>query len=307
MKRYNRIMTKTISKILEDPYYSLGTFLLKRCPEVMSDKWYLKVLWKRCMGYELDLEDPKTFNEKLQWLKLYNRNPQYTMLVDKYRVKKWIEDKIGNQYVIPTLAVYNSVEEIDLDKLPNKFVLKCNHDSGSVVICKDKATFDLKAAKRKLADSLKINYYLVSREWPYKNVKRCVFAEKYMEDDSGGLIDYKVSCFNGDPYKVMVCLDRFIKGPTKYYSFDKNWNLLRHNKMGKEAPESFSLPKPLNLDEMFRISAVLSKDIPFVRVDFYESNGCLYFGEMTFFPDAGFDGAILKEIDELYGSMIVLQ
>lgn len=299
-------MFKKIQRYIANPYYALGDDMIKKCPHWMSDKFYLSVLWKKVMGYELDWRHPRTFNEKLQWLKLNDQNPLYTTLVDKYRVKQWVADKIGEQYVIPTLAVYGSVDEINLDALPERFVLKCNHDSGSVVICKDKASFDLEEAKRKLSGALKENFYWKAREWPYKNVRRCVFAEQYMEDDSGGLTDYKVSCFNGDPYKVMVCMDRYSSEATKYYSFDKNWNLLRHNRMGKVAPEGFSLPKPLNVDKMFEFSSMLAKDIPFVRADYYEVKGALFFGELTFFPEGGFDKAILKETDELYGSMIVL-
>ena len=144
---------------MRDPYYALGNDMIKRCPKLMSDKFYISVLWKSVMGNELDWKNPKTFNEKLQWLKLYNRNPLYTTLVDKYRVKRWVAEKIGEQYVIPTFAVYNSANEINLDKLPDRFVLKCNHDSGSVLICKDKSTFDLYSAKQKLAAALKKNYY----------------------------------------------------------------------------------------------------------------------------------------------------
>ena len=299
-------MYRKIKRYISNPYYALGGDMIKKCPHLMSDKFYLSVLWKMVMGYELDWKSPKTFNEKLQWLKLNDRNPLYTTLVDKYRVKQWVADKIGEQNVIPTMAVYNSVDEIDLDKLPNQFVLKCNHDSGSVVICRDKTIFDLDVAKQKLGEALKKNFYWEAREWPYKNVKRCVFAEQYMEDESGGLTDYKVSCFNGNPYKVMVCLDRYSSEATKYYSFDKDWKLLRHNRMGKTAPEGFTLPKPVNADKMFELSSVLSEGTTFVRVDFYESNGRLFFGEMTFYPEGGFDKALLRETDELYGDMIVL-
>lgn len=299
-------MFKKVRRYLQDPYYSLGYDLIKKHPKWMSDKYYLSVLWRMVMGYEIDWKHPKTFNEKLQWLKLNNRNPLYTTLVDKYRVKSWVGEKIGNQHIIPSLACYHSMDEIYLDRLPSQFVLKCNHDSGSVVICKDKASFDLEAAKKKLGEAMKKNFYWEAREWPYKNVKPCVFAEKYMEDDSGGLTDYKVSCFNGVPYKVMVCLDRYSSEPTKFYSFDKDWNLLRHNKMGKAAPEGFSLPKPKNFEKMMDFSALLSKNIPFVRVDFYEADGVLFFGELTFFPEGGFDKALLKETDALYGEMIKL-
>ena len=159
-------MFKKLKRYVQDPYYALGYDMIKKCPHLMSDKFYLSVLWKMKMGYKLDWKHPKTFNEKLQWLKLYDRNPLYTTLVDKYRVKQWVADKIGEQYVIPTLAVYNSVDEIDLDKLPNQFVLKCNHDSGSVVICRDKPSFDLEAARRKLGVALRKNFYWEAREWP---------------------------------------------------------------------------------------------------------------------------------------------
>lgn len=297
-------MFKKIKRYTQNPYYALGDDMIKKCPHLMSDKFYLSVLWKNVMGYELDWKHPKTFNEKLQWLKLHDRNPLYTTLVDKYRVKQWVADKIGEQYVIPTLAVYNSVDEVKLDELPNQFVLKCNHDSGSVVICKDKSTFDLDAARRKLGTAMKKNFYWAAREWPYKKVAPCVFAEKYMEDKSGCLTDYKVSCFNGNPYKVMLCIDRQKKGGAKYYSFDRDWNLLRHNIMGKKAPTDFTLPKPESLDEMFDLSSAFSQSIPFVRMDYYEVDGQLYFGEFTFYPQGGFDKAILRETDELYGSMI---
>ena len=299
-------MFRKIRRYFRDPYYSLGNDLIKKHPKWMSDKFYLSVLWKMEMGYEIDWKHPKTFNEKLQWLKLNNRVPLYTTLVDKFRVKQWVAERIGERHVIPTLACYDSVNDIDLVALPNQFVLKCNHDSGSVVICKDKASFDLEAAKKKLGEAMERNFYWEAREWPYKNVKPCIFAEKYLEDESGGLTDYKVSCFNGVPYKVMVCSDRYSSETTKFYSFDKDWTLLRHNKMGKAAPDGFSLPKPKNFDEMMAFSSLLSKDIPFVRVDFYEAEGVLFFGELTFFPEGGFDKAILKETDDLYGEMIKL-
>ncbi len=170
-------MFRKLKRYLRDPYHEIGYDMLWRHPDLMPDKWYLKSLWKRTFGYELDLKHPKTFNEKLQWLKLYDRNPEYTIMVDKYHAKQWVADRIGAEYVIPTLAVYDSVDDIDLDKLPDQFVLKCNHDSGNVVICKDKSVFDLQAAREKLGAALKNDYYLKWREWPYKNVKRCVFAE----------------------------------------------------------------------------------------------------------------------------------
>ncbi len=297
-------MFRKIKRYVRDPYHEIGYDMLWKHPNWMSDKWFLKSLWKRTFGYELNLKCPKTFNEKLQWLKLYDRKPIYTTLVDKYRVKQWVADKIGEQYVIPTLAVYDSVDEIDLHNLPDKFVLKCNHDSGNVVICRDKSTFDLQAAMQKLSAALKSDYYLKWREWPYKNVMRCIIAEKYIQDqEDGGLVDYKFFCFDGRSDCVMVCVDRHIKQP-KFYFFDRNWTLKRLNIRGKEAPEDFSLPKPKNLDKMFELSSVLSKGIPFVRVDFYDVAGEILFGEMTFFPDAGFDSRILPEADLYFGGLL---
>ncbi len=297
-------MFKKIKRYANDPYYALGNDMIKRCPKLMSDKFYLSVLWKLVMGYKLDWKHPKTLNEKLQWLKLYNRNPFYTTLVDKYRVKDWVADKIGEQYVIPNLAIYNSVDEIDLDKLPEQFVLKCNHDSGSVVICRDKSKFDLEAAKKKLDKGLKHNFYWDAREWPYKNVKHCIFAEEYMEEgEDGCLADYKFFCFHGNPDCVMVCVDRHIKQP-KFYFFDKDWNLKRLNIRGKEAPDNFTLPMPKGVDKMFELAATLSEGIPFVRVDLYDMAGDIRFGEMTFYPDGGFDYNILPETDLYFGDLL---
>ena len=273
------------------------------------DKLYLKLMFRFKMGHKLDLENPKTFNEKLQWLKLYNRNPLYTSLVDKFSVKERVEKVVGEEYVVPTLGVWNRAEEIDFDKLPNQFVLKTTHGSGGsdVVICKDLSRFDKDAAITHLKKSMKKNVYKRLREFPYKNIFPRIIAEKYLDDNGHVPADYKVYCFNGEPYKVMVCLDRDTNEQTKFYSFDFKWNLLRHNIRGKKAPEGFSLPKPRSLDLMYECAVKLSKGIPFVRVDFYDLNGHMYFGEMTFYPDSGFDAAILPEIDQLYGSLINLE
>ncbi len=253
-----------------------------------------------------DWNNPQTFNEKLQWLKLYDRRPEYTIMVDKVKAKKYVARKIGTQHIIPTLKVYRSADEINLDELPEQFVLKCNHDSHSVYICKDKSKFDFEKAKEGLTRGMQRSGFTYGREYPYKDVPPRILAEKYMDDNGHVPIDYKVYCFNGVPYKVMLCLDRDKQSATKFYSFDKNWHLLRHNRLGKAAPRGFTLPKPANFEKMFEYAALFSKGIPFLRVDFYEVGGQLYFGELTFYPDSGFDSAILPEIDKLYGSMIQL-
>ena len=214
-------------------------------------------------------------------------------------------DKIGEQYVIPTLAVYNSVDEIDLDKLPDRFVLKCNHDSGSVVICRDKAQFDLDKAKKKLDCCLKHDFYWDTREWPYKNVKRCILAEQFLDPEpiSNDLVDYKFFCFDGLVDCVMMCLERHTR-QTKFYFFDREWNLLRLNGWGKKAPAGFTLPQPKGMDNMFELASKLSEGMPFVRADFYNLDGDIRFGEMTFFPDGGLDNKLLPEADLYFGEKI---
>ena len=203
------------------------------------------------MGFNLDLRHPRSFNEKLQFLKIYDKNPLYTTLVDKYLVKQWVAEKIGAQYVIPTLGVYDSVDSIDLDALPNQFVLKCNHDSGSYVICKDKSSFDFQAAKKKLDAALKTNYYWETREWPYKKVKPRIIAEEYKEDASGELRDYKVYAVNGRCDYLMLCFDRS-KGKPKFLFFDREWNLHKElSNFGMLHGDSVSIEKPQNLDKFF--------------------------------------------------------
>lgn len=297
-----------IKKILRRPSL-ICIVLLNLFAPIFPDKLFLKLKYRLIMGRNIDFNDPQTFNEKLQWLKLYDRKPEYTVMVDKYKVKEYVERIIGKEIVIPTYGVWNKFEEIDFDKLPNQFVLKCTHDSGGVVVCKDKAKFNNKLAIKKIKRSFKTNYYYKTIEWPYKNIPKKIIAEQYLSDSTeynrGGLTDYKFYCFNGKAYKVMLCLDRD-KGDTKFYSFDKKWNLLRHNKRGLAAPENFTLPKPPQMDKMFEIAELLSKDIPFVRVDLYFVNNQIYFGELTFYPDSGFDFNILPNIDLLYGSMIDL-
>lgn len=298
---------KGIKNFLYDPEYKIGIFAVKHFrPDLIPDRIFLKYQFHYVFGYKLDLKHPKTFNEKLQWLKLYDRNPLYTTLVDKLTVKNWVADTIGRQYVIPTLAVYDTVDEIDLDRLPDQFVLKCTHDSGSVVICRDKNSFDINTSKQKLESGLHNSFYLKHREWPYKNIKRRILAEQYLVDENGELRDYKFFSFAGKVEYVMVCIDRS-KNDTKYYFFNKDWELERLNIRGKNAASDFLLPKPKNLEKMYEIAERLSVGIPFVRVDLYNVLGHIYFGEMTFFPDSGLDKNLLPEADRLFGDMIVIK
>lgn len=440
-------MTKIV-KLLKNPWSVFCPLAYRGVFDRMDDEMYLKLMYRAFMGQKLNLENPHTFNEKLQWLKLYDRKFEYSKLVDKYEVKKEIANIIGKEYIIPTLGIWDSFDDIDFDSLPNQFVLKCTHDSGGLVICSDKNTLDKKAARLKITESLKRNYYYSGREWPYKDVPHRIIAEQYMADD---LRDYKLFCFDGVPRMTLVCSERFTEeglkedfydeawnhldvrrpahgnavlpiqrpkqyelmrelaaklsekmpfaridfyeidekvyfgeitfypasgfegfkpeewdlklgewiklpggyrldsdscsiiisdsyynnkdtkalvdykffcfdgvaesvmvcteretGHPKFYFFDKEWNLKKYNIRGKEAPKGFTLPKPDCIDEMFAIAEKLSRGIPYVRVDLYCIDGLVYFGEMTFYPDSGFDANLLKESDVHWGEMLIL-
>ena len=282
-------------------------FLLKVVSKLyflFPERLYLRIRYYLELGKPLDLNNPKTMNEKLQWLKLYNRKSEYTQMVDKVLAKKYVANLIGEKYIVPTLGVWDHFDEIDFSQLPNQFVLKTNHSGGGdgVIICKDKNAFDKETAGRKLEGSLKIDISKSLVEWPYRAIKRKILAEMYLGDD---LTDYKFYCFNGAPDVVMMCIERETGSP-KFYFFDREWNLRRLNKRGKEAPEGFTLPKPQGMDEMFDIAAKLSKDLPFARVDLYNINGKIYFGEITLFPSSGFDTNRLPESDLYFGEKIIL-
>lgn len=258
------------------------------------------------MGRRLNLQNPQTFSEKLQWLKLYDRRPEYTTMVDKYAVKKYVSDKIGEQYIIPTLGVWESFDEIDFSKLPNQFVLKCTHDSGGLVICKNKNTFDIQDAKAKIEKSLKNNYYYSSREWPYKKVKPRIIAEEYMEDtQTSELRDYKFFCFNGKVKMLFIASDRQSKNEeTKFDFFDIDF---KHIDVRNGHPNASVPPeKPSQFELMKTLAEKLSVDIPQVRVDFYEVDGRVYFGEITFFHWGGFVPFEPSKWDKTFGDWIEL-
>ena len=256
------------------------------------------------MGYKLNLDTPQTFNEKLQWLKLYDRNPDYTKMVDKYEVRKYIKEKIGEEYLIPLIDVYDKFDDIDFDKLPNQFVIKCTHDSGGLVICKDKNNLHVKAAKKKINKFMKRNYYKVHREWPYKNVKPRIIIEKYMEDTKAKeLVDYKFMCFDGEPKLSFTCSERYNNG-LKVTFFDLDWNKLPFERHYPSSNKK--IIKPINYDLMLKFSKILSDDIPFVRVDWYEINGKLYFGELTFYPGSGYEEFTPSKYDKIIGDFIKL-
>ena len=278
--------------------------ILRRSGSLIPDKFQIECYYRLEMGKKLDLKNPKTMNEKLQWLKLYNRKDEYKALVDKIQVKEIVSRNIGKEYVVPILGIWDSFDDIDFDKLPNQFVLKTNHSGGNtgVIIVQDKSKFNRVDAKTKLEDSLKGDIYRSYREWPYKGMTKKIFAEEYLGSD---LVDYKFYCFDGEVDCVLLCVDRQ-KGAPKFYFFDRNWKLCRYNKRGKEAPADFTLPKPEGIDEMFSLASKMSKGFPFVRMDFFDVNGRVYFGEYTFFPASGYDRNRLPESDLYFGKKIKL-
>lgn len=274
--------------------------------EWINPKLYLKIYYKFKTGEKLNLNSPKTFNEKLQWIKLYDHNPDYNIMVDKYAVREYVAKTIGEEYLILLIGTYDSVDEIDWSKLPNKFVLKCTHGSGSNIICTDKDKLDIEYSKVKLNKWMKKNWYWFGKEWPYKNVKPRIIAEKYMADETGiELKDYKVLCFNGEPKLIEVHRGRFANRTQDIY--DIGWNKTEISQSNIGIPKSKrSMEKPVFLDEMLFLSCKLSQKIPHVRVDWYYADNQLFFGELTFFDGSGFDRFDNPKDDLMLGSWINL-
>jgi hypothetical protein len=253
----------------------------------------------------LNLKNPQTFNEKLQWLKLYDRKKEYPLYVDKFEVKKYVADKLGEEYVVKNYGVWETVEDIDFDSLPKQFVLKCTHDSGSVIVCRDKDNFDVEGAKKKLKKKLETNLYWCGREWPYKDLKPRIIAEQYMEDaELSELRDYKFFCCNGTVKCYKIDFDRFVDHRANYYTPDCKLLLFGEVVCPPDFERFIEPPKLLN--HMISFAELLSAGIPFLRVDFYEVGGKIYFGEMTFFPAAGFGKFVPDEWDKKIGDWISL-
>ncbi|MCD7811603.1 MAG: glycosyl transferase [Ruminococcus sp.] len=272
----------------------------------MSDEMYIKLLYHAVFKTRLNLEHPKTFSEKLQWLKLYDRNPLYTKLVDKYEVKKYVADIIGEEYIIPTLGVWDKFEDIDFDALPEQFVLKCTHDSGGIVICKDKRQLNKDEARKKINKSLKQNFYYYGREWPYKDVPPRIIAEKFMMDDeSGELRDYKFYCFNGIPKYCQVISNRSTNETIDF--FDMNWKLQPFTGLTEDVKNStFPPSRPNNFEEMKLLVDKFALKNAFSRVDLYSINNNVYFGEITLYPYSGMGSFRPEEWNRKIGEMIVI-
>lgn len=261
------------------PRIVLRKVLERLSPYIKSDVKYIKLRYWLLNGYWLDLENPKTFNEKLNWLKIYYHNPEYAMLVDKYAIKAHVADIIGKEHVIPTLGVWESADDINFEALPDKFVLKTTHDSGGIIVCTDKAALDKDKAREKMRSSLECDYSSVSREWGYKNVPHRIIAEEYKVDKkSGTLDDFKFFCFDGK-VKILYIATGRQTGDVKFDFFDRNFNhldIINGHPMSDITPD-----KPETFEEMVMIAEKLSKGFPFMRIDLYEVDGQVYFGEYT--------------------------
>ena len=285
---------------------ALEIALLHRLGFIFPDKLYLELMFRLKMGYPLDLKNPQTFNEKLQWLKLYNRRPEYTQMVDKYAVKEYVAQVIGKEYIIPTIGVWDKFGQIDFSALPERFVLKTTHGGGGggVAICNNKEYFDTAEAKRKLEKSLSADIYRNLREWPYKNVKKRIIAEKYIQDNDGKLKDYKFFCFNGRVEFFKIDFDRFVGHHANYY--DRNGQLLPFGESDYRPISQKNLAIPQNLAAMIDIAEKLSAGIPFLRVDLYNVDAKIYFGELTFFPASGFGRISPEQYDCIIGKSLEL-
>ena len=295
-----------IRTFIENPQYFITSPASKGWLNWVPDSLYLKVLYRVIMGRKLNLKNPKEYNEKLQWLKLNDRKPEYSTMVDKYEVRGYIEDLLGDKYLIPCLGIYDSVDDIDIDALPDRFVLKCTHDSGSVEICKDKSSFDIEGARHRLSQAMKRNYYATYREWPYKYVKPRIIAEGYLEGDGGDLKDYKVMCFNGEAKIIEVHENRFVEGKVHTQTFyDREWNIVPLTQVETVTVDRPG-ERPRQLDEILRLSELIAKDMYHARIDWYIEGDKIYFGEITFFDGSGFESFSTPEMERMLGDMIKL-
>ncbi len=303
----NMKLLKRLHRYLTHPWLMLRPLLVYTA-RLWPDDLYLRMWFFASMGKRLDLKNPRTFSEKLQWLKLYNRQPEYTTMVDKYAVKKYVADIIGEEYIIPTLGVWDRFDDIDFDALPDSFVLKTTHGGGGkgVVVCKDKHNFDFGAAKKRLEKSLAKCGYMRFREWPYKDVPRRIIAEQYMEDAQyRELRDYKFFCFDGKAKAMFVVSERFNADlETRFDFYDMEFNRLPFTQ--KHPRADVEIRRPEKFDEMKALAEKLSAGIPHVRADFYEINQKVYFGELTFFHYSGLVPFTPEEWDLTFGSWITL-
>ena len=278
---------------------------LKKSLRFLPDKTYTKLYYRLRVGRPLNTKNPTTLNEKLQWLKFNYRFPLQSIVSDKLLVRDYVAEKIGAEYLIPLLGTWENYDDVDFDKLPEKFVLKCNHDSGGLVVCTDKSKLDHKEARNRVEKSLKSNFFYIGREYQYRNIKPRIICEQFISDNGKVPMDYKIYCFNGKPDVILVCKDRFCDNTHRasYLYFDQEWRFQPLNK-GDENLTEVDVPKPKNLDRMIEIAKELSKDFLFARIDLYNIDGQIYFGEITLSPNSGFDPDIKYETDLMFGEKL---
>ncbi len=303
-------MARSGCKYLSDPKYRFQINRNLGLYDSWDDERFLRRAFLKFMGKPLNLDDPVTFNEKLQWLKLYDRKPEYTTLVDKYRVREVVSEKLGEEYMIPLLGVWDAPNDIDFNALPNQFVLKCNHNSGfGMCICKNKIELDIEKTKTALSKGLKQDYYLSNREWPYKDIPRKIIGEKFiaciLNNGISVLNDYKIWCFNGEPKIILVCSDRYSQSGLCEDFFDMDWHHLPLKRADKPTSQK-DIEKPKNYILMQQMAKELANNIPFVRVDFYEVDDKVYFGELTFYPMSGWGQFVPEEWDQKLGEWLQL-
>jgi hypothetical protein len=289
-------------------FRSTPNLLVRYALTSLSPELSVRTLYRIYHRTKLNLQDPQTLDEKIQWMKLhyYKDNELVKQCADKLRVREYVKE-CGLEHILnPLFSTYQHANEINWDKLPDKFVLKWNFGCGGNVICSDKAKLNIPATIRDLNRFEKMKFHLIAAEPQYNFPKR-LLCEQFIETEDGhSPVDYKFYCFNGEAKYVLCCIGRGTQAKPDFYFFDRQWQLQRLNRQGKAAPEGFYIPKPEGMDELFNYAETLSKPFPFVRADFYLEQGKAYFGELTFTPAGGFDRGRLPETDLHFGQMVHL-
>ncbi|MGN0354886.1 MAG: ATP-grasp fold amidoligase family protein [Muricoprocola sp.] len=299
---------KNIIKYIKNPYRVFASLSSKGKLLWMDEKVAVPLIYHGKVGEKLDLHNPVTFNEKLQWLKVYDHNPLYTKLVDKHEVRKYVEQWLGKEYLIPEIGIWESPEEIDFSILPSQFVIKCTHDSGSTIVCRNKDNLNKEDVIAQLNQRMRKSHYWIGREWPYKNVKPRIIAEKFMGvEQESRLTDYKFYCFNGEPKFLYISIGLENHETAQISFFDLNGKLMPFARADFRRLE-IELEMPSKFKEMIEIARKCAKQVAsdFLRVDLYQINGQIYFSEFTFTPCSGYMEFVPKEYDRIIGDMLKL-
>ena len=300
--KYKKILITYLLKIINNPKLIIVALIANKYFYWLNDEKFLKVLYYLRTNKRLNLDNPTSFNEKIQWLKINDRQKLYITLADKFKVREYISDKVGEKYLIPLIDNYYNVNEIDFNKLPSSFVLKTTHDSGGVIICNNKTKFNRYKAKKKLSKLLNNNFFYKGREWPYKNIKPRIICEELLKDESDlQLKDYKIFCFNGEPKYIQVDIDRFTNHRRNIYNLD--WDYIDFEICYPTDPQ-YKIPRPECLDEMLLLSKKLSESLKHLRVDLYISSNKIYVGELTLYHGSGFEKFNPEEYGNIFGNLL---